>query len=274
MIVIDAHVHIYDCFDLDMLLDSALANFKAAVQRYHRQRQRVAYFLLLAEGLSYNSFQRLSALVAEEKYQSRSCSENWSIRATDERNTLLACRDDASDNRIYLVAGRQVVTAEKLEVLALFSEHLIEDGMTLDATVDVVRTHNAIAVIPWGVGKWFGRRGKALKNLLDRYHGTDLFLGDNGGRPVFWPTPFLFHYARKKGVGLLSGSDPLPLPSEATRVGSFVTTLNGECSHAKPAEALKSLLTLGNCSINQYGPRLNMHTFFHNQLKIKIRAHK
>jgi hypothetical protein len=33
MILVDAHVHIYDCFDLETFLDSALGNFKAEALR-------------------------------------------------------------------------------------------------------------------------------------------------------------------------------------------------------------------------------------------------
>jgi len=31
MIIADAHVHIYDCFDLDKFLDTAYSNFKSVI---------------------------------------------------------------------------------------------------------------------------------------------------------------------------------------------------------------------------------------------------
>ena len=32
ILLVDAHVHIYDCFDVDKLLDAALRNFNRAAQ--------------------------------------------------------------------------------------------------------------------------------------------------------------------------------------------------------------------------------------------------
>lgn len=42
MILVDAHVHIYDCFDLETFLDSALKNFKAEAARCGQQNSSTA----------------------------------------------------------------------------------------------------------------------------------------------------------------------------------------------------------------------------------------
>jgi hypothetical protein len=48
MILIDAHVHIYDCFDLEKFFDSAYANFKSAAEQLGHTNDFTG-ILLLAE---------------------------------------------------------------------------------------------------------------------------------------------------------------------------------------------------------------------------------
>ena len=55
VIIVDGHVHIYDCFDLDTLLDAAYHNFTMAVPG-HREDKRFMGCLLLAETSKDNWF--------------------------------------------------------------------------------------------------------------------------------------------------------------------------------------------------------------------------
>jgi len=59
MILVDAHVHIYDCFDIQTFLDSAFANFKAEAARCGQEDSFTAV-LLLTETAKDNWFQRLA----------------------------------------------------------------------------------------------------------------------------------------------------------------------------------------------------------------------
>jgi hypothetical protein len=52
---------------------------------------------------------------------------------------------------------------------------------------------------------------------MDRH----LFLGDNGGRPAVLGTPRLLTSARRVGIRVLPGTDPLPLASHVHRVASY-----------------------------------------------------
>jgi hypothetical protein len=52
---------------------------------------------------------------------------------------------------------------------------------------------------------------------MDRH----FFLGDNGGRPAVLGTPRLLRSARRAGIRVLPGTDPLPLASHVQRVASY-----------------------------------------------------
>ena len=183
----------------------------------------------------------------------------------------MAFRSDAPGVKIYLVAGRQVVTEEKLEVLALFATRRINKGMSLPATVEAIRQADALPVLPWGAGKWLGKRGETLRDYLSAHEKKRLFLGDNGGRPRFWSTPDLFDFAAKKGILVLPGSDPLPLPGEAARVGSFGFVLTGNSSVGDaPTLYLKKALLSAKTTPLPFGRLQQNGKFILNQLRLRL----
>lgn len=53
------------------------------------------------------------------------------------------------------MAGRQIVTAEKLEVLALGTDLDIDDGRPIREVLSLVTENGGLPVIPWGAGKWW-----------------------------------------------------------------------------------------------------------------------
>ena len=172
---------------------------------------------------------------------------------------------------MHLVCGRQIVTSEKIEVLALYCTDAIKHGLSLDETVRYVKHCGGIPVLPWGVGKWIGERGKVIRGYLFNHSERLLFLGDNGGRPRFWPTPDLFHYARKRGVPVLPGTDPLPIPEEAARVGSFGFYLDDKKDHDdSPVNYLKNALLSGQEPFFSYGCLQSTSLFVLNQLRMRF----
>ena len=62
------------------------------------------------------------------------------------------------------------------------------------------------AVLAWGVGKWLFKRGKIIRQLIETYDSPYLLLGDNSGRPSFWPTPNLFKQAKLLNIPIINGS--------------------------------------------------------------------
>ena len=143
---------------------------------------------------------------------------------------------------MVLVAGRQLTTREGLEVLALGSSAPLADGEDLAATIERVRAHGAAAVLPWGFGKWWGRRGRALTRCLETVEPTGVFLGDNAGRPAQLPPPPQFAQGAGRGLFVLPGSDPLPLPDAVGSVARYGFVLEGAVDADRPTAGLLRLL--------------------------------
>lgn len=267
MILVDAHVHIYDCFDLRIFLDSALANFRAGVARggYYK----FTAFLLLTEASGENWFQRLKTYACNGHEIAGEGSEKWTFHPTDENCSLRIQRN--GDQSLYIVAGRQIQTAENLEILALVTDSEFADGLPLHQTIQIIRKDDAIPVLPWGFGKWMGRRGRILKFAMEKADDSDIFLGDNGGRPSFWPKPSHFDLAASKGIRILPGSDPLPFSSESRRPGSVGFVVQGTIHPEQPAEALKFILLDPSTRIMAYGKSEKLHRFVGNQLRMQIK---
>jgi len=253
MIYFDAHVHIQENFSIDILFDSARRNFSRQMQQYSPD-QPAAFFLLLAEAKNSNYYTDLKKKADTHRYLSPG---GWQVATTPEPESLLLTRDDWPAGRLFLLAGRQLVSAEKLEVLALATSAILADHQALHETVEAVRSRKGLAVLPWGAGKWLGKRGK-------------LFVGDNGGRPSFWPTPRPFIAADTRGIKLLPGSDPLPLPEEELRVGSYGGRVEGNCSNDCPAAELRKLLTTQSQKIIPFGRRLSAWQFVRTQLALRL----
>ncbi len=221
MIFVDAHVHIYDCFDVEQLLDAALANFSAAQEAAGIAENDVFNVLLLVEGKKDNWFQRLQAEATTDGQVTKKISPHWHVELDLADASLLAFRGESAAQKLHIGCGQQIVSREKIEVLSLFCKQKVENGLDLAGTVSAIQESQGIAVLPWGVGKWMGKRGKQIAETLGHQQGQNFFLGDNGGRPAFWPEPALFAAAARQGIAVLPGSDPLPLKDEAGRVGSF-----------------------------------------------------
>ena len=152
----------------------------------------------------------------------------WTFESNGEGITLLGRREDHAV-RLVVIAGRQVVTAERLEVLALGLVEPVEGGLSVEETVLRVQGRGALAVLPWGLGKWIGERGEAVARLIDTPPGRagGLVLGDNAGRPGLGPRPPLFDMAAAKRMTLLPGSDPLPIASAQHHACSYGVILGG-----------------------------------------------
>ncbi len=267
-IFIDAHVHIYPDFVIEHFFTAAFDNFLRA-SKSENLSENASYVLALAEGEGYDVFSSLSqnAVSFENKSEKQTESDSLIFYKTAEPDSLLACRGNET---IALLAGRQHVSRENIEVISLLSSVKLEKKtMSLADLTQTVAANGGIVVLPWGVGKWFGGRGEIVRKFLDTAYEFPLFLGDNGNRPSFWPTPSLFRIAHEKHVPLLSGSDPLPLASNCNRVATSGTVLDGKISLSHPAASLRKQLT-GNENLREFGGRLNPVRFFYDQLRINL----
>jgi hypothetical protein len=266
-VFVDAHTHIYDRFDLDTFFKAAVRNFAIAAQQQN-VGDRVTTALLLTETCKDNYFpafyQKTQAAGGTVEL-----TEEWVSHLTVEPCSL-RLQHKPSGNELYLIAGRQVVTAEDLEVLALLTDQQFADGSPLDVTVNQVLSAGGLAVIPWGFGKWTGARGKILRRFLEEETRPEVCLGDNSGRPMFWWRSPHFEYGTAKGIRILPGTDPLPFTAETQRPGRFGFSLAVDFDPQHPAASLKAGLVCQECSLQPYGSLENPIRFFQNQVAMQI----
>lgn len=266
MICFDGHVHIQERFSLDIFLKNALRNFSGEFQKLS-PGSAGTFFLLLSEAKKLDFFSHLKHQLETGNTE---LAGGWQMVDTEEQESLLVVHPDWPENRLFMTAGRQIVTKEKLEVLALLTAAPVSDHQSLEETVNEVRNQQGLAVLPWGAGKWMGRRGRIVADFLNTVNPDRLFVGDNGGRPVFWPTPRLFFTAGSRGIRLIPGSDPLPLSGEELRPGSYGACIQGECSNEKPANDLRKLLTDRATRIQPYGRNMSTFQFINKQLALRL----
>ena len=111
--------------------------------------------------------------------------DGWTVESAGDGLTLLvrARETGSAETGMFVVAGRQTVTAEGLEVLTFPTRGPAVDGDALDDVLARAADRGEIAVLPWGFGKWRGRRRRALEGALRERPPASIFLGDCSTRP-------------------------------------------------------------------------------------------
>ncbi len=263
-VLVDAHVHVHPGFASDAFLDAALHNFRKAAAELGRQNDFLGC-LLLAEMGGARWFGRVRNGMA-------GMAGAWSFARTGEAESLVARRmSGGGGERLLVISGRQIATREGLEVLALAGDVGVLDGLSFGETLQRVRASGALPVLPWGFGKWWGRRGQLISGALARRGSALLFLGDNAGRPALGGEPPLFREARDHGVAVLPGSDPLPLPWHAGRAGSYGSVLEGGLDAERPAWDLRQRLREWRESPRVFGRRVTLPGFLRDQAALRGR---
>lgn len=261
-VLVDAHAHLHLRFDVVSFFAAAETNVRQAAAASGMDGPAVGLLVLTAGGNEW-SWGRLATFAAG------SGAAAWRCLETREKVSLLVAR--AGDIKLILVAGRQLRTAEALEVLALGCNRDLPDGLSIGETLETVRACGALPVVPWGFGKWWGRRGRLLARLLETEQPADFFLGDNGGRPSSFPLPGALETARRAGIRDLPGSDPLPFAGEIARAGSRGFVLSAPLDRETPAAGLLSQLRDPDFHPEIYGGGERLLPFAFNQLGMQLR---
>jgi hypothetical protein len=258
-IAIDAHAHLRRCFELSAALDHAAANLgRGLAAPGSPEGMPFLGVLLLAEARDCHPFEEL----AERD------SGPWSFAGTGEEISLYA--RNLTGATLLLVAGRQVTTRERLEVLSLGSTARLEDGASLETTLKMTSEGGGLGVLPWGFGKWWGRRGEIVRRIVAAVQPGELFLGDNGNRPRFAPRPALFREAEARGLWVLPGSDPLPVPSHLRNLGRYGFVLRANLDPEGPAEELKRILRRSSVMPSSIGGREGPVRFLSDQIRLRL----
>jgi hypothetical protein len=256
--IVDAHAHVHACFEPEASMDAAWEHFADVAGE-----RDFSGVLMLAEPAASDA---LSALRAESW-------SRWTLEPGHEPIARRA-RCASSGRMLWLVSGFQVPTAEGLEVLCLGCEKRPDDRRAIDEVANQARESGALAVVPWGAGKWLGRRGTALSRFLAETDDPGVFLGDNGGRPHGW-YPRHFDEGAPRGFRVLPGSDPLPFASQSGRLGAHGFCLSWALSDAAPIASLIAQLEDPATRPEPFGRREAPLRFVRNQLAMQwqMRAH-
>jgi hypothetical protein len=257
----DAHAHLYPCCELGSVL-------RAALRRAETLDGPLS--LLLCESRGLDVFSLLRERAARP---SGGLEGDLTLRATSER-TSIAVRAQSGGPSLALIAGRQLLSREGVEVLALG----LDPGQPLAGVADRAEpaadllagalAAGALGVLPWGLGKWLGARGARIAALAAQPRFAEhprFFLGDVAQRAWPWPEPALFAAHR-----VLAGSDPLPVPGAGSRVARYGLRVEGEFDPEAPARSLLSALAARG-PVGRYGRRETILETIREQLAYRAR---
>lgn len=226
-LVADGHVHLYPFYDLPRAVKALETNLRShgvdgTPAGFLAERHDCHIFRDLREGRL-----RLPGI--------DSCPAG--------EDGCLVLQRAAGPSHLLLFAGRQIVTAERLEILLLTVDLPLADGLPAAQVVERAIGAGGVPVLAWAPGKWFFKRGEIVAGLLRRFAAGELLLGDTTLRPTLWGEPALMRSARRRGFGILSGSDPLPFPGEEGILGRYATVLEGEFDVDRPLAGVRRLLS-------------------------------
>lgn len=259
-ILVDAHVHGHARFRVAGVFDAAGGSFAAARSAAGLPRHGEDV-LLLAEGAGEDFFARCRA--------DGGVASPWSIEATDEPVSLRVAR--AGRPPLVLVAGRQVATGDGIELIGVGVPDAPPDGAGTRETLSALRSAGAAVIVPWGFGKWSGRRGGLVRSLIEESEPGALCVGDNGGRAALLSRPALLAFAESRGLPDLPGSDPLPFAAHIGRVGSRGFRFDSPLDPRRPAADLLARIAALTASPPHYGRGRPLAAFAADQLRMQVR---
>lgn len=255
VIIVDTHVHWYADALLSELLNIAWENAEHAANQAGKKIELCVLFLV--DTATQDSAQRLQ----------REPMNDWQVMPNneDESSALF----ESGRRLVLLVFGQQIVTAERLEVLAIGSTQRVPDGLLLTETVMRSRSHAPITILPWAFGKWWGGRGSKAMNVIMKTE-TGVYAGDNGIRPRLSPRPKILRTADNLGVKVLAGTDPLPVENDIRRCGSYALGLEQPVDRSQPWFGVRDSI-LNHDDALVVGKRATWREFFRCQLALRMR---
>lgn len=253
---IDTHCHLYDRLSSAEFFRAYIRNLSSTVgARFSQDKDTIGVCLVDLKG--NNSFAKLASGEAQT-------SRGLGIQQIDA--CTLEVSIDAQSVRVF--KGQQVNTQEGLELIAMGYAGTLPENQPLGQYFELCQSEASV-VLPWGVGKWLGKRGRLVDQLLSKKGGAvlgDFILGDNGGRPWWWRES-RFSAAQSQSALVLAGSDALPVASYQDRVGGYLNGFSGRFERCQDwLDHLKSL----NTRPAQFGKLNSTMGFFREQLGIRM----
>ena len=270
MALIDAHIHLHDCYDPTDFFDAAEHNFRRLAGQSSGDSSS-AGILVFTEAAGEKAFERLqlTAQCVVGGYTESQIAP-WSVHSTGENLSVQLTRGKTT---VTVIAGRQIAAKEGLEILLIGSKQDISDGLGIDEVLDRTEDSEVVRIVPWGAGKWLFARARLLTRLIKDHAGGNLYLGDESARPWFWPKPSHISKAAKLGIFNLPGTDPLPFSGEHGKVGGYGFEIDFELGD-RPAINLVRAIRALEAQPDTYGRAENAMKFVHNQVRMQIRKRR
>ena len=221
-LAMDGHIHLYECYDLDVALCSLHDRLRQAAP----EADHLGGILMEREG---------GGLFAHAERSGEMPSCPWKVRSLTPGRVLSCTRESSASDparELLLVAGRQVVVREGFEVLSVGRTAEIAEGMSADESCEAMRAAGGVPVLSWAFGKWWLKRALPVARLMRRQRRRGLALGDTTIRPRGLFSTYLALGALV-GDSILPGTDPLPFPAEASKLGQL--GFLAECAAAPAA---------------------------------------
>jgi hypothetical protein len=260
-VAVDFHLHFYRNYDEKIFWPALCANLARGASQTTAAASPLERVALLTEAAGCDMFSVWAA-------RSGTGPAPYEFRPTAEAHSLALWRN--GERSLLVIRGRQIVTRERLEVLTAGPLPAIPDGRPLPAVVDELTAAGALAIIPWGAGKWLGRRGRLVRETAARLDAATFFLADNPARPWFWPAPRLFREQSECGRAVLRGSDPLPIGGEEKRAGAYASLFEGNFDPDRPLASLTAMLAAGD-AVRSLGRQDTLAGFFWRQSRLRCR---
>lgn len=219
----DTHIHIYPCHEAGRLMAGAARRLRS-----FGGDPSASVALFLTEARQHDYFSQL-------KEGRHGLSSDFQVIPQSEPEAVRVQHGDEAD--LWIFAGRQIVTEERLEVLALTLAEGPEDGAPAAEVVAQVQQRGAIAVLPWAAGKWLFKRAKIVQGVLEQFPPDQLLLADSSMRSWVWPTPSFF---QDRDRPVLAGSDPLPLKGEEDQAGGYGIRWDLAFDPARPVTSVRN----------------------------------
>jgi len=264
IVLVDTHVHMHARFRIDRTLHAAWEHFRRASMGWPKSNWTGV--LCLTEGAGENAFCRLAEQAAREG--ERTERGDWTVECTADSNALIVHL--SSPGELIVLEGRQCRTKDGIELLLPGRRNGPGPDLPLGEAIETALQDSGPVMIPWGFGKWAGRRGRLVSEAMRGLDSDRVILADSGNRPDFLPEPSLLREARLSGMPVPCGSDPFPFRSEECRAGSYGTVLDHKVLRANPTAGVLRALQNPEAYAGTFGRLEGPIRFFSNQVSMQL----
>ncbi len=255
-LIVDAHVHLYPGYQLELALKSACENLNRLILGHGLDPRETAKALFLTERHDCRAFREL-------KHDAKIAGEFSPVLKSDSDFLRF---ESPKLGAITIVPGRQIVSQERLEVLCYLKDLEIPNGLPIRELIEQIRKAQGIPVINWAPGKWLFERGKIVSELLENSAPGSFLICDTSLRPKLFALPSLMRLAQKKGFALVFGTDPFPFAGEESRIGTYATVFQDKLE----ADSLVRAFSKPYLQTKSLGQRLNLAQVIYRVGKLKL----